>query len=409
MSLNTSKTTILVLTSSFPRWSGDTDSCFVYELSQRLSKTFNVIILCPHTKHSKFHENIKNCKVYRFKYAPEPLETLAYNGGILANLQKSKLNYLLLPFFFISQIIFIIKLIRKYDIKIIHAHWLIPQGISARIALSFFSRKIKLITTSHGGDLFSLGGRISQFIKSQVIHRSERITVVSQIMKKNIYSKFKQPIPPIDIISMGIDLQQTFIPNETIKRNKNQLLFVGRLVEKKGVSTLLQTISILLPQKPDIKLIIIGSGPDEDCLKKRSKQLGLENNIQFLGHISPSELPYYYHHASVSVFPFQIAKNGDQEGLGLVVIEAMGCGCPVIAGNVPAVYDTVIDGETGILVPPKNINVFARKLGALLDDTTLQKKLSISARAHVLKNYDWEYIAQQYTQLFQKIDTKKFT
>ncbi|WP_198264133.1 glycosyltransferase [sulfur-oxidizing endosymbiont of Gigantopelta aegis] len=141
---NNEKKTILVLTSSFPRWEGDTKSCFVYELSKRLSKEFNVIILAPHDKNCKTNETFGGCKIYRFKYAPEKFEVLAYNAGILSNLKHNRLAYLLIPFFLLHSTFQLKKILKEYNIDLIHAHWVIPQGMTAMIA-SYFSQKISSI------------------------------------------------------------------------------------------------------------------------------------------------------------------------------------------------------------------------------------------------------------------------
>ena len=128
------KPTILVLASTFPRWKGDTEPRFVYDLCLRLKEEFSIVILAPHAKGTKLKEEMDGLQVHRYRYAPEGLENLAYEGGITAKLKGNKLNYLILPLFFLGQWLAILKLLKQQPVKVIHAHWLIPQGILALLA-----------------------------------------------------------------------------------------------------------------------------------------------------------------------------------------------------------------------------------------------------------------------------------
>ena len=129
------KPTLVITTSTFPRWEADSEPRFVYDLSRRLTAWFNVIVLAPHAAGAKTTELWHGMQIYRYRYAPTAWETLAYNGGITANLKQKPWKMLLLPLFFAGQCWALHKLLKTYPVAVVHAHWLIPQGLMAALAL----------------------------------------------------------------------------------------------------------------------------------------------------------------------------------------------------------------------------------------------------------------------------------
>jgi len=396
------KPRLLVLASTFPRWKDDTEPRFVYDLCQNLKNKFEITILAPHCKDALPQENIEGLEIIRYRYAPERFETLAYEGGITAKLKSNWLNWLIVPFFFLGQFISIFTILKKYPVKVIHAHWLIPQGIIALIVKLISKNKPAIICTSHGGDLYSLNDPISKSIKRYVINNVDKLTVVSSAMQDEILTMVPEAKLPF-IAPMGTDLQGLFSPNELVPRKSNQLLFVGRLVEKKGLKYLLDIMPKIIDLYPNILLNIVGTGPEQKNLENQVTHLNINNNVQFLGRLSHKQLVKEYRKASISVFPFIEAVNGDQEGLGLVMIEAMGCGCPVIACDIPAVRDVIINGETGVLVEPKNVVELEQKVIFLMKRIDYRQKISKNALTFVRKKFDWKPVSEKYKSIFQSL------
>ena len=137
---------ILVVTSTFPRWPGDTDPTFVHELSRRLvDETAEVHILAPHTAGAATREILDGLTVHRFRYAFERFETLAYSTGILDKLRANRLNYVLVPFFLLGMTLAARRLIVRERYAVVHAHWLIPQGAACAAALRLVSAPPPLV------------------------------------------------------------------------------------------------------------------------------------------------------------------------------------------------------------------------------------------------------------------------
>lgn len=398
---------VLVMTSTFPRWAGDTEPAFVFELSRRLASKFDITVLAPRAPGSSKREIIAGLKIIRFPYFFQRWENLAmHSGGILNKLKTSPINYLLVPFFFLGQLLTLIRLLHSEDFALIHAHWLIPQGFIAILGRYLTRRWIPLLCTSHGGDLFALKGYALQHLKRWIITCSQALTVVSVAMLKKVIEMGISP-HKVRVISMGVDLRHHYILDHSVNRNTNELLFVGRLVEKKGVRILLEAMPEVIKRYSNSRLLIAGSGPLEAELRKITRQLGLSYKVNFLGMVPQSQLPVLYQRAAIAIFPFLVAESGDQEGLGLVQIEAMGCGCPVIAGNVPAVHDTVIHEKTGLLVPYGDSGELAKSVIRMLDDPELRLRLATEARMRALKKFDWEIIANSYAKTYFQLTNNK--
>lgn len=398
----TSRKKVLVLTSTFPRWGGDNEPPFVFELSRRLGEQFDVLVLAPHAAGAKCSESMAGIDVVRFRYFFARWERLAYQGGILANLKRSRWCYLLLPFFFVAQLVALVRILRRQRIDVIHAHWLIPQGLTVAIAGLLLKKMPPLICTSHGGDLLGLNGGLLRPIKRWVIGRSARLTVVSHAMADCALSQGAKP-EQLQVISMGVDTRMLFAPGAPIKRANNEILFVGRLVEKKGCMYLLDAMPEILKHHPDARLTIVGDGAMGQELKQHATSLGIAHAVTFCGAIRNAELPGLYRRATLFVAPSIVTAQGDQEGLGLVLVEALACECPVVASDLPAIRDVIIHGETGWLVPQKEPASIARAVLALLAQPELRQQLALNGRSRVVQNFDWESVADRYAALIDEL------
>jgi len=394
---------VLVLTSTFPRWENDPEPAFIFELCRRLMPYYDITVLAPRTPGGKVQENIAGINVIRFRYFFNRWEKLAmHGGGILNKLKSNPLYYLMVPFFLLGQLLSLVRLLRYERFALLHAHWLIPQGFVSALSLLITRKKIPLLCTSHGGDLFALKGKALQCLKRWIMDRTQGLTVVSQAMKRTVVDLGVVP-EKVEVIPMGVDLKGLFTPDPHVQRKTDELLFVGRLVEKKGVQFLLEAMPAVLEKHPTVRLILAGSGPMEQELRLQVQRLRISESVDFLGMVSQAKLPELYRKAALAIFPFVIAKSGDQEGFGLVQVEAMGCECPVIVGDLPAIHDIVYHEENGFLVSSGNAGLLAEAIIELLDDSDLRFRLARNGRKRVMEKFDWDVIAEKYAVLYDKL------
>lgn len=319
------KKKLLVLASTYPRWEGDHEPGFVHELSRRLTDDFDVTVICPSAPGAKPREILDGVRVWRYRYAPASMETLVNDGGIVSNLKSQPWKWLLLPGFLLGQFWAVWRLLGEIRPDVIHAHWLLPQGLVVALLSLISGRVPPVLVTSHGADLFALRSRPFSALKRFVARKSQGLAVVSKAMQDEAR---KQGISDSALVMpMGVDLGHRFSPARQGKPDCNQLLFVGRLVEKKGVHLLIEAFSRLKHAYPAAHLRIVGFGPEKANLEALVQDLDLKKDVCFSGPTPQSELPDLYRTAGVFVAPFIEAASGDQEGLGLVVVEALGCGC----------------------------------------------------------------------------------
>ena len=394
---------ILVLTSTFPRWPGDSEPSFVFNLCKYLQRHgIEPDVIAPHAAGVKKYEIMDNIPVYRYRYFFSRFETLAYAGGILANLKRNRLNYLLVPFLLFFQMIAVLRRLSAGNYRLIHAHWIIPQGFTGILARKIVGKGgLPVLCTSHGGDLYALNTPIFRILKRWTIKNSSCLSVVSNAMK-DFARDLCNDKQDIRVMPMGVDLKNTFIPVAGIARKNSRLIFVGRLVEKKGVINLIKAVNILRQSISDIELLVVGDGPLRESLERETRNLKLEQHIHFMGAVAHEQLPEIYSSSTVAVVPSIIASTGDQEGLGLVIVEALGCGCAVVASDLGAIRD-VLDEETGFLVKPSDSYDLAEKIKKVLFNRELRERLSLNGRKRIIGIFDMDASGKRYCDVIRQL------
>ena len=399
---------VLVLTTTFPRWKNDTTPAFVYELSKRLQESgLEIFVLAPHHEGAKRFETMDGMKVYRFPYFyPKKYQKLVYEGGILPNFKRSNLAKIQVPLLIISEFFYAFKVIKGEEIDIIHSHWVIPSGLIGGVLKKIF--RMRHITTAHAGDVFTIeNSKILSMIASYVFNNTDIITANSNYTKNVMISTKNETKNKIEIIPMGVDISRFNPQKASNLRNtygaEYLILSVGRLVDKKGIKYLIMAMKDVIKEFPNAKLIIGGSGPEKDNLKKLSESLNLKENVFFVGYLKNSDLPKYYASSDIFVLPSIKTKGGDTEGLGVVLLEAMACGTPVIGSDIGGITDIIKDGENGFLTKPEYPNDIANEVIKLLADVSLRKRFLYNGLKNVQERFSWEIVTELFIKVFEGV------
>lgn len=393
------KPRLLVLASTYPRWPGDPEPGFVHELARRLAGSFDVTVLGPRAPGAKDHDWMDGVRVLRYRYAPGRFETLVNDGGIVTNLRRSPWKWLLVPGFLVGMLWLAWKLLRQWRPDVVHAHWLLPQGLAMAMLGLVVRRTPPFVVTSHGADLYALRARPLQGLKRFVAKRAAAVTVVSSAMRDELGSIGVDPAR-VQVRPMGVDLTERFTPVVPSARSSSEILFVGRLVEKKGLRYLIDAMPLVLARHPDACLTIAGFGPEEAACRTQVESLGLRERVQFLGAVAQAELPELYRRAAVFVAPFVQASSGDQEGLGLVLVEALGCGCPVVTTRIPAVQE-VFGTWPGTIATPGSVESLAARILQVLDDPAAAQVDAEARRSDLRARFDHAAVAAGYAALLR--------
>lgn len=392
--------TLLVLASTYPRWSGDPEPGFVHELAKRLTGRFRVIALVPSAPGAVKQEILDGVEVIRYRYAPRRFETLVNDGGIVSNLRRSRWKALLVPAFVGAQAWQTWRLSRRGKIDVIHAHWLLPQGLIAALLGKLPGQASPFLVTSHGADLFALRGKCLNALKRFVVRKSASVTVVSGAMRDEL-ARIGADVGAVGIQPMGVDLTSRFIPAAATERSRDEILFVGRLVEKKGLRHLIDAMPIILKAHASAYLTVIGFGPEEAERRAQVETLGLHDKIHFVGALSQADLPAQYQRAAVFVAPFVEASSGDQEGLGLVCLEAAGCGCPVVVSDLPATRNVLPEGAGCIRVAPNDDVALANAVTDMLMRSDVHLRGVEAFREVIAENFDWQTVSRNYANILE--------
>lgn len=391
------KPRILVLTSTFPRWSKDSTPPFVQYFAETLAKYMeSVYVLAPHYKNAKVSERIGHINVQRYRYfLPESQQTIVYDGGGVSKITASPL-YLLKLFCLVSALFIhtsITVLVKKIDI--INPHWAIPQGFVA-IMVKFITRR-KVILTVHGSDIFGMQGRFMNVVKRFVLRHSDTVCVNSNATRVACEDIYKRN--DYQVIPMGIDTDyfRPHTPSDKLMKKYNldkfTILFVGRLTEVKGIVYLCEAAKHLHDSGYSFKLIIVGEGPLRNHITRYIKLNNLQGKIILTGWIDVSELPQYYSIASVVVGPSL------SEAQGIAFLEALSSGVPVLASDVGGVPDIIIDGLNGFLLRPKSSQDIYEKIEMLINHPKTLKRMSQYAAKSVSEAYSWDIVAQKYSRV----------
>jgi len=179
------------------------------------------------------------------------------------------------------------------------------------------------------------------------------------------------------------------------------LLTVARLDERKGHATMIRALPQVLERVPDVRYVIVGTGREEERLRRLVAELRMEDRVTFAGRVPDADLPHYYNLCDVFVLPNRVTTDsgpqlrGDYEGFGIVFLEANACGKPVIGGRSGGATEAVEDGRSGLLVEPDNADELADAAGRLLTDADLARRLGEYGRGRAVEQFDWRLLAKR--------------
>ncbi len=204
----------------------------------------------------------------------------------------------------------------------------------------------------------------------------------------------------VSTVHIGIDTEKFAPAGRPVGERKPKVIFIGRLVEKKGCHYLLKAFVSVQKAVPEAELIIIGDGDWRAKLKHATNELQI--NAKFLGAISSDAVRFHLHSARLLCLPSVTATNGDREGLSTVILEAQACGVPVVTSAFGGATEGIINGKTGFAFPEKRIDELAERLISLLQDDVLAESMSHAARVFVTEKFNIYSCTKRLEALYDK-------
>lgn len=226
--------------------------------------------------------------------------------------------------------------------------------------------------------------------------RASRVIVASDFMKRSLSSSYGLREESIAVIPNGISLHQ-YRPVEPVQpRQAGLLLYVGSLWRMKGVDILLRAMARMSSAFPSLRLKIVGGGGERPVLMRLVREAGLESRITFCGVLEQNQLLSLYREAMALVLPSR------SEAFGIVLLEAMASGLPVVAADTGGIPEVVVSRENGLLFETESVERLEEQLEAIITQPDLRQRLS-ERGLHTVKNYDWPLIAKRYKALFDRV------
>lgn len=294
-----------------------------------------------------------------------------YSCGIKHLGQYSKSKYIL-------SLRYLKKVISQESPDIVHAHYASSYGFLG--ALCGFH---PFIISVWGSDVYDFPNQSWLFKRmlKYSLSKADRVLSTSHVMAKET-KKYTDKL--IDITPFGVDIN-LFKPLNVTKKDKFIVGNVKTLAPKYGIDILIRAFNVILRSNPNQKMIlrIIGDGPCRKQYENLVQDLGITENVEFLGKVPNSELPSYYNSFSVSV------SVSNSESFGVVAVEAMACCCPVVTSDADGFTEVVENGITGYIVPKRDVLATAEAIQKFIDDPSLKETMGNAGRMRVKKLYDW--------------------
>jgi glycosyltransferase involved in cell wall biosynthesis len=399
---------VLFTVTAFARDPNDVITPWLTETIERLrARGVEVEVLAPSYRGSDDHM-IGETRVHRFHYAPAALETLTHDQTAPDRIREKPHYAALVPGYVAAGSLAAMRLARSGRFDVVHSFWPLPHGVFGLAARR--AGNIPLVCTFFGVELRWLRRQMPFFapLMRSIIRHSEAVTAISGHTAAEVHRLV--PDAQVVLVPFGAaiapDARTQTTSSERAPGAPFRLLFVGRLVQRKGVEVLLDAIAALRGQRA-VELMIVGDGPLQDNLRERAARLGISDVVRFTGFVPAAELSRQFSECDAFVLPAVEDSKGDVEALGVVLIEALLHNRPVIASESGGIPEIVLHEQTGLLVPSGDVAALAAAIGRLGDDPALASRLAEQGRRHVMERFAWDTITSTLVDVYTRVTTAR--
>ncbi|HLN46020.1 MAG TPA: glycosyltransferase family 4 protein [Candidatus Sulfotelmatobacter sp.] len=244
-------------------------------------------------------------------------------------------------------------------------------------------------------------------LEAEAARNADIIVTISHYSLKRMIDLYRVDETKIRVAPNGVDPEKfkpAKISNEFKREyglnNRQVVLFVGRLIPRKGLTYLIKAAAEITKENNNILFLIVGDGPLKEELISQIETLNVSFNFKFVGDAKDNELPYFYNCADIFVLP------SIQEGQGIALLEAQACAKPIVAFNIGGVDEAVLNGKSGLLVEKSNSEMLSKAMLDLLSNQTLRDSMGSFGRDFVLHNFTWDICAQKMLKIYEEALTK---
>jgi glycosyltransferase involved in cell wall biosynthesis len=386
---------ILVVSTAFPRDADDPTVKWLAETIRRLRARGYDIEVFTSAYRGGGNTTLDGIPIHRFRYFFRQWENLTHEESAPDRMRRSLFYRTLPAFYLLFGSIAMWRLQRREQYDIVHVHWPLPHALFGWVARAA-RRRTRLIMQFYSIELRWVNQRIAilrGFLR-RAIRTADRVIAISTSTAREV-SALAGDVP-VEVIPYAVEIPPR---HPTAPADAPTILYVGRLVERKGVTYLIDAAAMLPPGLP-VRVIIIGDGPERPALEAQAKARGVTDRVEFRGWVTPGQLDEAYASATAFALPAVVDKRGDTEGLGMVLMEAMSYRVPVVTTALGGITDIVEDGKTGLLVPPNDAEALAAALRRLLEDHEFAARLGGSGQWAVEHRFSWKRIIDQFAAVY---------
>ena len=385
---------VCVIASTYPRHSDDYAVPWLRESVRQFTMLgHDISVLAPSYEGLTDH-SIDGVPVTRFRYSPKRWERLTHEQGAPNRIRNPFYQLLAAPYVLLGCRA-ARQLARREQFDIIHVHWPFPHEPMGTAAKSVCGAPV--VVTCHGAE-FALARRkrwIRMCLKRS-LQKADAIIANSTDTAARV-TELSGRTPLILPFGSTVEPKSPFVPY--VPNELPRVLFTGRLIQRKGVDYLLRAIPHVLKSLP-ARFIITGDGDQRSRLEAISRELGIEDHVEFLGFVDHDRLNDEYARCDLWVNPSIIDDRGDTEGLGVGSLEAYAHGKPVVCSNVGGIPDAVIHQQTGLLVPEKQPLQLAEAIVSILSDPAMARNMAAAGLEFARQQFNWPGITRKLEQAY---------
>ncbi len=400
---------IAMLTSSYPKWPGEMTAPFIEEIAASVAERgHEVHVLMPHRSDLRRAPVERGVRLHSYRYTPAPsFEVWGYAAALRGDVGLRGATLVAAPLALGAGFQVLLKLTAQERYDLIHGHWLLPNGAVA--ALVAQRRKLPLVLSLHGSDVFLAERTVpTAWVGAWAAQRADGITACSGDLAARL-AKLGGPADRMRVVPYGID-PDVFRPDPAagaavrtqlgIAPDRPVLMWVSRMVYKKGLPVLLHALPQVLQNHPQLMLVLGGYGDLRDELEQQALELGIADSVRFPGPVARDAINAYWNAGDVVVVPAIHDQGGNVDGLPNIVLESMSAGRPIVASHIAGIPQVITNGEHGLLVPEGDAHALAAALVRLLDDPAFAARLGAAARQRVERELRWRHIAARFEQVY---------
>jgi glycosyltransferase involved in cell wall biosynthesis len=391
---------ILHVLTAFPRSKDDVIVPWLVALLKRLQADGHEVEVFTSAYKGGGNQSFEGIPVHRFRYFFARWEDLTHDEAAPDRMRRSLLYKILPLFYVLGGILGIRRLTWRRPYDIIHVHWPVPHALFGWMGKRASKRpRPRLVTTWYGVELRWVQSSLPWlrgFVR-WALRISDAIVAISSYTAGEI-ARFANA--PVVVIPYTLPFAEGESKTRLPHSGGFQVLFVGRLVERKGVKHLLSAVR-RMPAELGVRVVVIGDGPERSALEEQARAAGIADRVQIRGRVSDAELRATYARSDVLVLPSILDARGDTEGLGVVLLEAMSYGIPVVASDIGGITDIVEHDTSGLLVPPGDPAALAQVLERLARDPALASRLGTAGEQRVRRAFGWPEIMAKWDAVYR--------